>query len=236
MAKDYVRKRQAKQRSNAPRQLLLLLASFLGGYLTATIFDFTSLSAWVNKHVLAAQELHPEATVPAKKAEAPKPKFEFYTLLAKDSSPQVLANRPGSASPRALPPANTATAHTAQQATQVTRPTAAPVNAKTQAPALPQAVTVAESKPAANPAPAKNSKEYYLVQIASFNRRQDAEQVKANLVLKGFDVIVTSVPQGQMIWFRVLLGPYHSRLQAEKAQAEIARSEHMKGMIRKMDA
>lgn len=237
MAKDYVRKRQSRQRSNAPRQLLLLLASFLGGYLTATIFDFTSLSAWLNKHVLAAQEIHPEATIPAKKAEAPKPKFEFYTLLAKDSSPQVLANRPGAGTPRAIPSTNTLTAQqAAQQSSQVARVSTAPATtAKTPAPAAPQAVTVAESKPVAAPA-AKNTKEYYLVQIASFNRRPDAEQVKANLVLKGFDVMITSAPQGQVTWYRVLLGPYRSKALAEKAQADVARSEHMKGMIRKMDA
>lgn len=225
MAKDYVRRRESRKRSNAPRQFLLVLASFLGGYLTATVFDFTSLTAWINKQVLAHQNpQQPEIKPVAKKPEPPKPKFEFYTLLAKDSSVPTV-NRP---LPATVAKANPSTVE------PMTNPSAASVSTTNP---HPLDIGVVESKPVtASANPAAHGKESYLLQIASFNKRPDAEHLKASLTLHGFDVIISPTAHGNVTWYRVIVGPFNSRSDAEKAQITVAKSERMKGMIRKMDA
>jgi len=228
MAKDYVRRRESRKRSNVPQQFLLVLASFLGGYLTATVFDFTSLTAWANKQVLAHQNpQQPEIKPVTKKPEPPKPKFEFYTLLAKDSSVPTV-NRPTPATnvkPTPLMESNSNTI----ASTSTSTPAATSSH--------PLDIDVVESKSVtASATPAHAGKETYLLQIASFNKRPDAEHLKASLALRGFDVIISPTAHGTVTWYRVIVGPFYSRTDAEKAQIIVARSERMKGMIRKMDA
>lgn len=221
MAKDYGRRKPMRQKSSAPKQLFWVLASFLCGYLTATVFDFTSLSSWVNTNILANRNGEkPQAQAVAKQAELPKPKFEFYTLLAKDRSAQPPLNRP--TAPVQAKPAG-----------QPALPTAAPTPLASNRQQQPATVAVTESKPVAT---ANLSKGSYLIQIASFKNRQDAERMKAALTLKGFDVNVAMTSQQQVNWFRVIVGPFNSRMAAEKVQLALAQSERIQGMIRKMEA
>lgn len=84
----------------------------------------------------------------------------------------------------------------------------------------------------------KNSvKESYFLQIASFQKHADAEQMKASLLMRGFEVSISTVqqPDGK-VWHRVLLGPYVTKETAEKIQAQIAQRERISGIIRRMDA
>lgn len=81
-----------------------------------------------------------------------------------------------------------------------------------------------------------SKKAAYLVQVASFRKKEDADRMKADLILKGFDVRVTSVQNEQLYWHRVLIGPFDTRTQAEKVRVSLARNEHLSGMIRKMEA
>ncbi|KTD23766.1 Sporulation domain-containing protein [Legionella lansingensis] len=226
MARDYGRGRQqGRQKNSGPKQFLWVLASFLCGYLTATVFDFTSLSSWVHKNILAEDEPAVQTKLVAKKEELPKPKFEFYTLLAKDHGPSPSGARPTLATPAkpGLPPQNP----------QV-KPPIAPViaAANNSSPGLAQA-PVSEAKPVALP---NRNKESYLVQMASFKSKQEAERLKALLTLKGFEVTIVAAPPQQGGWFRVILGPYPSKTEAEKVQIAVARSEHIKGIIRKANA
>lgn len=100
---------------------------------------------------------------------------------------------------------------------------------------LPQ-VPVETAKPVAENKIKSQPSSAYLVQVASFRNQADAERMKASLILKDFKVMVTHVHRNQKDWYRVMIGPYNSRIDAEKAQVSIARSEHVMGMIRKMDA
>ncbi|MGQ3888059.1 SPOR domain-containing protein [Legionella sp. CNM-1927-20] len=249
MAKDYVKKRPVRQRRNVPKQLVTLLASFLCGYLTATVFDFTSLSAWINQHVLKNKEVPVEKKKVAKQ-QVVKPKFEFYTLLAKDNTPPgSTANRITVASaknqqsslPQLLP--NSAMQGAALQGAgnvQQTQPQAvigqrSPITSPAQLSnqqARQAAITI-DNK--ATLLAARHTKEAFLIQIAAFNRRQDAEHLKASLVLRGFDVTISPILKNNVNWYRVVVGPFPSRAEAEKAQLAVARSERMKGMIRKVD-
>lgn len=215
MAKDYGRKSNGRQTRNASSQFLLILASFLGGYLTASVFDFSSLSTWVNKQMLATKN-NQTGTVTAKKTEAPKPKFEFYTLLAKDSSTLV---------PVAKIPAPSAAA--VQVAIQ--KPTQAPATT-TQLPGIETAVTESKNFPTVK----STGRENYLLQVASFNKQTDAEHLKASLVLRGYDVTISPISRGQITWFRVIMGPFPSKISAEKAQNVVAQTERMHGMIRRV--
>ncbi|KTD48565.1 Sporulation domain-containing protein [Legionella rubrilucens] len=230
MARDYGRKgNNSRHKSSAPRQFLWIIASFLSGYLAATVFDVTSLSNWINKNVLAEQE---KAAAPApavvKHDERPKPKFEFYTLLSKDNSAPVTnhAATTASAPPKPMPTPATPPAVAGQSVGQ------AAVHAGQPAVAVVESKPILDARPAA---PTPQAHESYLVQVAAFNRRQDAERLKALLVLKGFDVSITTIVQNRTNWFRVIIGPFHSRSEAEKAQTDVARTERIKGIIRKFN-
>jgi cell division protein FtsN len=207
-----------KHRSSTSKQFFWVLVSFVGGYLAATVFDFTSLTTWINTQILKQQgEQKTAARVVAKQLALPKPKFEFYTLLTKDHH------------------APAPTTHQIQSSTSasVVTPSTSSATIPAVSHQVPAPVTVVESEPVI---PMVNSKESYLLQIASFKNKQEAERMQAALILKGFDVHVVMSSQQKTTWFRVVIGPFHLRKDAEKTQLVIARSERITGMIRKMDA
>ena len=75
----------------------------------------------------------------------------------------------------------------------------------------------------------------YLIQLAAFRARQDAEKMKATLVIKGFDVRVTASAPGSNNWYRVMIGPYASKDRATQALGSLAKTQHVTGMIRFVD-
>jgi len=97
-------------------------------------------------------------------------------------------------------------------------------------------VTVSK-KPAANPAPmASNAKDVaYFVQLASFQRKDDANVMKAKLVLQGVDAQIREVSSGNAMWYRVVIGPFDDRFKAEKVQVSIAEREHISGLVIRED-
>ena len=74
----------------------------------------------------------------------------------------------------------------------------------------------------------------YLVQLAAFKQRDEADRVKAELILKGFQVNVSPSIQRDVIWYRVMVGPYSSMMDAEHAKNGLARSLRLTGIIRKV--
>lgn len=225
MAKDYIRKRHTPRKSNLPRQFFIIIASFLLGYLTATIFDFTSLSTWLSKNVLKHDKPETPVKVIAKKASLPKPKFEFYTLLSKDSNVPATIHP---ASVAAAPPPKVTVAAV------VPPPTTSSVTQVASQKAAAQIAKLGDSKPTTSAS--TTNKDTYLIQIASFPKRQDAEHVQANLMLKGFDVNIVAANQNNITWYRVIIGPFSNRHEAETVQLTVARNEHMNGMIRKLNS
>lgn len=77
---------------------------------------------------------------------------------------------------------------------------------------------------------------HYVLQLASFQRREDAEQMLAGLVMRGFEANIKTITQQGAAWHRVVMGPFASRNQAEKAQGAIAQSERISGIIRRMES
>lgn len=227
MAKDYGTRRSTQQRNNGPHQLLVVVVTFLLGYLSATVFDIQTIGQWMNTQVLDAQSPKPQPTAKQPMAQVPpKPKFEFYTLLSDEKK--------GAAQPAAKPntqvAATTTTAAATQPVAQVATETHAHATANTANSATqdPSAARVAEGKPLA---PAQKNQGTFLVQVAAFKARKDAEQMKGTLTLRGYDVNIVQVSNTKGMWFRVVIGPYANRQSAQQAQTSIAKNERLKGMI-----
>ncbi|TAL60643.1 MAG: SPOR domain-containing protein [Legionella sp.] len=226
MARDYGNRRSGHQKNSGPHQFLVVVVTFLLGYLTATVFDIQTVSHWMNTQVLNSEPSKPQPQKPVHAEIPPKPKFEFYTLLANEKGgPGQTQNKPVAATtaaptptvPTATQQAAAATGTLAQQPLQPTQQS-------------PTAAHVAEGKPLA-PTQATSSKGAFVVQVASFKARKDAEQMKGMLTLKGFDVKVVPVTNANGNWFRVVIGPFPSRQSAQQAQISIAKTEHLNGMV-----
>lgn len=257
MAREYSNKRSSRSRGGAPH-LLVITVIFLLGYLAASFFDFETVSHWVNTQVLAYHEMKKVPAKPETPKQAvnpPKPKFEFYTLLANEKTAGSQPNNHAATQP-ATANANPVTTVQPTTANTNTAPTAMTVTAKATVPALGANMVAAASTTATSaqvrlnatrqqPVPQNTAmsaklasasaaavKGNFLVQVASFKARQDAEHMKGNLILKGFSVYI--IPVSHPIkgnWFRVVVGPYANRGLAQQAQVTLARNERLNGMI-----
>lgn len=215
MAREYSSRRPSKAQRSAPRQFLVVTITFLLGYLTATVFDAETLTRWINAQVTAHQEtnnVHEKPQAPQQAKLPPKPKFEFYTLLANDKA----------AAPQPATSGQTITAATKAAQLRAQQSVAAATATTT------VALKPAEVKPVMAAGPAGN----YLVQVASFKARQDAEEMKGLLILKGFSVYISPISHPTRgNWFRVVVGPYSNRNLAQQAQGTLAQREHLRGVI-----
>lgn len=254
MAKEYNNRRSPRSRNSVPRQFLAIAVTFILGYLAASFFDVEIISQWVNAQVLAHHEMKKEPTKPqAQAAIPPKPKFEFYTLLTneKTSSAQPSANAAAQAAAVAnntthvnsnVPASVTSAA--AQTLGSASNPASAAVKTTTNEVVASTAIvpegTIKPSVPqpksqqpnlATKPDTAAE-RGTYLVQVASFKGRQDAENMKGTLILKGFNAYIIPVSHPTKgNWFRVVVGPYPSRVFAQQAQLSLAKNQHLNGMI-----
>ena len=217
MAKEY-RKRRSPGRRSLLRQTLWVLVSFLSGYCCASFLDVKNVTAFVNEKLLKQSGPQIAAKLEKEPVLLPKPKFEFYTLLTKEQHVPVSVVA-------AIPKAEHGVS--ADSTMNKKEPSLASLAEDELAPAA------VVAKP--SPAPSV-TKGIYIVQVASFRNRQDAARMQASLILKGFDVKIASIVQQQTSWHRVMIGPFSSHDDALRAQVAIAHSEHIIGMIRKMDA
>lgn len=170
--------RGASIQKNRRSSLLLVLTAFTLGYLTALFFDFSAL---VRPFFAKKEEGQPSVSKP-KLAEKNlvKPKLEFYTLLAKDNG-----NAPAGEmirSPKTEPPSLSPNT----KEFDPEKSTIPPVLAKVKAALKPDT---------------------FQVQVAAFNREQDAEEMKAALLLSGYRVKIIPISQNDRTWFRVIIGP-----------------------------
>ena len=226
MAKDYGKKKSSHPSSSFSKQLLLVTVCLLVGYLSAEVFDFSSLSKWVNTQLVSHQTVPVPKKTDPQQAQLPKPKFEFYTLLASERPGEgeqaaKIAPVPSSTIPKVPVVVPTGTMNLATSEHPSSVPPIVPANGVSAKQVL---------------VPVVNTKGAYLVQVAAFKSQQEAERMRALLVLKGFTVNIAMINQKKTNWYRVTLGPYVSRAEAQKAQAAVAHSEHIVGMVRKMDA
>jgi len=74
----------------------------------------------------------------------------------------------------------------------------------------------------------------YVLQVASFKRVADADKLKAQLILKGFDVKIVEFSNGRNTWYRVTLGPYNTLDSVVKTQSQLASETKMNGMVKRI--
>jgi len=72
----------------------------------------------------------------------------------------------------------------------------------------------------------------FRLQVGSYQRRGEAENLKAILGKNGFEAVVeqTMVPD-LGLWFRVYTGPYANRKMAEQAKSQVQTKMHITGLL-----
>lgn len=180
-------------------------------------------------------------------------RFAFYEMLPSYEVvvPDEELNRPATKPPPRPAPAvapdgaatpastTTATAAAAATASAASAPTPAPASAPSAADpaAALQAALAAEerSRKAGSPsvtAPAKG--ERYVIQVAAYRNRTDADQQRAALALLGLSARVEQVTIDQtQTWYRVRLGPYADTQAAQAAQRTL-QGQGLKGVVMKL--
>lgn len=86
----------------------------------------------------------------------------------------------------------------------------------------------------ANPlAPIKEEEHLYMLQLASYFKKEDAERMKAELTLEGHVASIEEYKTENRIIYRLMIGPFKRKTEAEKEQVDLARQLHVMGMIRR---
>ena len=62
----------------------------------------------------------------------------------------------------------------------------------------------------------------YLLQAGSFRDREDADRLRAELILQGHEAMIKEVEQASGYWHRVILGPYESERDLTRAKNKLA--------------
>ena len=87
---------------------------------------------------------------------------------------------------------------------------------------LPSEVVRADAAPYEDTAPADAVDRVYLLQAASFPRREDADAMRAELLLEGMDATVSAVRRrGGGAWHRVLVGPFANHTEMRRARTKL---------------
>lgn len=82
---------------------------------------------------------------------------------------------------------------------------------------------------------AANKNNLYVLQVASFKRFKDADQLKAKLTLEGFDVKINDMKSKGTLWHRVWIGPFDNLAQVEKNQKELHKHK-IKAILLKVES
>ena len=65
----------------------------------------------------------------------------------------------------------------------------------------------------------------WILQAGSFQDPNDADEQRASLILLGLDVQTQSVKVSGDKWYRVIVGPFDSELERNRAQDKLAQAE-----------
>jgi cell division protein FtsN len=177
-------------------------------------------------------------------------RFAFYEMLPSYEVvvPDEELNRPATkppprpapvpASEGGVTPAPTAAAPrgtpAVAPASAAAPPPAAPPSVSDPAAALQAALAAEERSRKASPPPVVGKGERYVIQVASYRNRADADQQRAALALLGLSARVEQVTIDQtQTWYRVRLGPYADTQAAQAAQRTL-QGQGLKGVVMKL--
>lgn len=165
------------------------------------------VALWVSKVPLPFLNKVPERTAEQDAAEAEKNRhWDPNAPLASKGAPP----RPASVDAGASGPSVGATVGSVP---------AAPAPVLAPPPALP-AASAPRSAPSAVPARPVGDPFVYFVQVAAYARSGEAEQLRAKLALSGLTARVTEREQAGRMMYRVRLGPYELREDAERVKTQ----------------
>ncbi len=86
----------------------------------------------------------------------------------------------------------------------------------------------------ANPLmPIAEKQHIYTLQLASYFKKEDAERMKAELILEGHRASIEEYKTANRIVYRLMIGPFKRKTEAEKEQVDLARQLNVMGMIRR---
>lgn len=88
----------------------------------------------------------------------------------------------------------------------------------------PQAAHITEAKKPLPPPPIKPKQ--FMLQVASFKHLEDADALRADLILKGYDATIASFTKDAQTWQRVLIGPYDTVASAKAVQSQLKQAHH----------
>lgn len=167
----------------------------------------------------AASE-RPQPSTPTTTPQPVKPKYDFYTLL-----PESQVEVPAGAIPEEQKPSTAPVPLTpeqeAERALALLEGREPPkITAPATAPEADKAATDKSAAPA-EAAKAVPSTQFFL-QAGSFRNQNDADKLRAQIILLGQNVQIESGKVREETWHRVLVGPYASREQLATAQKQLA--------------
>lgn len=201
-------KRGATRYQEPPRKPLSPLVWIACG-LVLGILVMSLLKLEPGKDNIKRETAQPAATKPATKPQPKpqttpaenRPKYEFYTLL-----PESEVIVPPDALPEKAPPPPSAKEVEAQRKASAARA---------------QALLDGKQPP---PAPPRKEVTQFYLQAGSFPERENAEAVRARLLLTGQSVHIEPGQVANKTWYRVLVGPFASREQLNRAQTQLSQN------------
>ena len=169
--------------------------------------DAKKMKEWDPNAGLPGRQTKPEAAPPSDAPAAPAAPAE----VAAPATPAAPA-----APAAAAPPAKSADplGELARSRAEAPAPASAPSNSPSSAPARPAAPAVAASSPAV----ASTEPFQYFVQAGAYRSLEDAEQQRAKLSLMGLQSKLSERDQAGRMVYRVRLGPFERREEADKAR------------------
>lgn len=231
MARQHYNNTSRRQKPQNRGQFILVMISFVTGYLSSSIMNINQLGNWLNENMnINESQAVKVASVGSAKVVAKNtasPKLEFYTMLTKEPKGSVPVGT--ELSKMVIPKHDDAPV--APLDLSVSKPQNLAVKPVEVQAAKPIMVKSPESV-----ASSGTKKTFFVVQLASFRYQEQADRLRAKLLLKGFDAKISEARQGNAHLFRVMLGPYASLSEAQKAKVIFQAKEHSSGMIRQMDA
>lgn len=225
MRKDYAKlkskvstKQRPKFKKKRSENRLWWLVIFL---IVIFIFGLIFLKQQANKSPTHKEEKKPQNSVAVtKKSSAPaQPRFDFYTLLP---SAQVATSENSQAKQNNTPPENQTFTDTTGKKSKahISGEKTTPISATT--PTTQAEISALEEKQLAQELDAAiKAAPTYAIQLGVFKDYMLADEQRAQFLMAGIDVKLKSVTKNNATRYRLWLGPYKSRAQAEQMQQKL---------------
>lgn len=220
MARDYAKTTRNRSRRPAPKSgggklwllAILLICLFVLGlaYLKQQAAHLIRLQTVKETVKTSTAARHPVASTTS--PTSTQTHFDFYTLLPKTQVPapreEATPNKP------VTPPPSASALNTAENQ-QLNESSVNAANTAT--------IIQSQSKVSVTtPPPTSNN---YALQLGVFKDFASADELKAQVVLQGFEVTITPIKKTAGTLYRVWTGPYQSRVLAQQQQKNLQENQ-----------